>query len=410
MVPLNKKLSFSGDTSRLTHMHNLSQATPGTAVNEQYHAYPWWSPRFWHGMPLSVWGQLLREQNCRVSPSRLGLLGTISMAAAFNTVAGWFTEARYARQLKTADVRDDPVFIVGHWRSGTTLLHELMMLDGRFFCPSTFQCFAAGHFLLTESLLTRWLAWMMPTKRPMDNVAAGWDRPQEDEFALMNLGAPSPYRRMAFPHTASNEPVALDVQMLDAAELSNWQATFHRFLRMLAVRDARRTVLKSPPHTARMGILREMFPNARFLHIVRNPLVVFPSTIRLWKSLDFVQGLQVDRGERLEQYVLESFRVMYEAFERDRVSVPDACLHELKYEDLVEDPVGQLENAYRALELGEFHNMRPALEKQAAEMRDYRRNRYTISESKREMLLERWQPFFDRYGYRADVTEGASAG
>ena len=354
-------------------------------------------------MSLPVWLGLLGEHRWRVSPSRLGLLGTITAATAFNSLAGWLSDARFARQLKAVEVRDDPMFIIGHWRSGTTLLHELMMLDERFFCPSTYQCFAAGHFLLTESLLTRMLAWMMPAKRPMDNVAAGWDRPQEDEFALMNLGAASPYRRMAFPATASNQATALDLESLDAATLADWQQTFRRFLRMLAVRDPRRTVLKSPPHTARMGMLRSMFPRARFLHIVRDPLVVFPSTMRLWQSLDYVQGMQVDRGERLESYVLDTFDVMYNAFERDRAALPEGCLHELKYEDLVADPVGQLAAAYEALDLGGFESMRPALEPQAEAMQRYRRNRYVLDDHTRGLVAERWQPFFERYGYAADA-------
>ena len=384
-------------------MHAEKPASSAKTGPESYHAYPWWSPRFWHGMSLPVWLGLLGEHRWRVSPSRLGLLGTITAATAFNSLAGWLSDARFARQLKAVEVRDDPLFIIGHWRSGTTLLHELMMLDERFFCPSTYQCFAAGHFLLTESLLTRMLAWMMPAKRPMDNVAAGWDRPQEDEFALMNLGAASPYRRMAFPATASNQATALDLESLDAATLADWQQTFRRFLRMLAVRDPRRTVLKSPPHTARMRMLRSMFPRARFLHIVRDPLVVFPSTMRLWQSLDYVQGMQVDRGERLESYVLDTFDVMYNAFERDRDALPEGCLHELKYEDLVADPVGQLAAAYEALDLGGFESMRPALEPQAEAMQRYRRNRYVLDDRTRGLVAERWQPFFERYGYAADA-------
>jgi len=356
-------------------------------------------------MPLRVWLQLLQEHCWRVSPSRLGLLGTITTAAAFNSLSGMLSDARFARQLREAEVRDDPVFIIGHWRSGTTLLHELMMLDEQFFCPSTYQCFAAGHFLLTESLLTRMLAWMMPAKRPMDNVAAGWDRPQEDEFALMNLGAASPYRRMAFPATASAEPTALDLTTLDTATLAHWQETFRRFLRMLAVRDARRTVLKSPPHTARMGVLRAMFPRARFLHIVRDPLVVYPSTMRLWQSLDYVQGMQVDRGDRLEAYVLDTFEVMYRAFERDRATLPAGCLHELKYEELVADPVEKLAEAYEALDLGSFERMRSAVEMQADAMQRYRRNRYTLDDRTRKLVADRWQPFLDRYGYCAGASD-----
>lgn len=360
-------------------------------------------------MPLGVWLKLVGQHGCRVSPSRLGLLATITATTAFNSVAGWICNARFAKQLRTVEVRNDPVFIIGHWRSGTTLLHELMMLDERFFCPSTYQCFAAGHFLLTESVLPPLLAWMMPAKRPMDNVAAGWDRPQEDEFALMNLGAASPYRRMAFPATASNEATALDLTTLDEPTLSHWQATMRRFLRMLAVRDSRRTVLKSPPHTARMGVLKAMFPQARFLHIVRDPLVVFPSTMRLWRSLDFVQGMQVDRGERLESYVLDTFDVMYNAFERDKAELPAGCLHELKYEDLVADPVAELSKAYEVLSLGGFDSVQPALAKEAEAMQRYRRNRYEVDERTRSLVVERWRPFFERYGYVPDATNEAAA-
>jgi hypothetical protein len=372
------------------------------ASSEGFHAYPWWSPRFWHGMPFDVWMRLVGEHRCRISPSRVGLLGTITAASAFNSAAGWFSDARFARRLRKAAPRPDPLFIIGHWRSGTTLLHELMMLDDRFFCPTTYQCFAAGHFLLTESLLTSMLAWMMPTKRPMDNVEAGWHRPQEDEFALLNLGAPSPYRRMAFPATASNEPTGLDLESLEPSAFDRWQATFLRFLRMLAVRDGRRTVLKSPPHTARMRVLKAMFPDARFLHVVRDPLVVFPSTIRLWRSLDQVQGLQVDGGERLETYVLDTFDVMYRAFERDRDLLPEGSLHELRYEDLVADPVGVLERAYDALDLGGFSRVRPTLLRQAETMQSYRRNRYSLDDRTRRLVSERWQPFIDRYGYGVD--------
>ncbi len=370
---------------------------------EAFHAYPWWSPRFWHGMPLGVWlGMVVRERG-RIWPSKLGLAATISAAAAFNSLAEPLSEARYRRHLRQPPKTPPPLFIVGHWRSGTTLLHELLMLDSRFCCPSTYQCFAPGHFLLTESFLTRALAWMVPAKRPMDNVAAGWSRPQEDEFALANMGAPSPYRRMAFPATSSAEPVALDVARLPAEDLARWQAAMRRFLGRLAVRDPRRPVLKSPPHTARLGVLAEMFPGARFLHVVRDPFVVFPSTVRLWRSLDEVQGLQVDRGERLEGYVFACFDEMYAAFERDRGRLPAGSLHEVRYEDLVADPVGQLARAYEQLGLEKFAAVQPALEAHARsrQMRQYRTNTYQLEPRLIAEIVRRWQPFIDRYGYAA---------
>jgi hypothetical protein len=154
---------------------------------KEYHAYPWWSPRFWHGMPLEVWLPLVAEHRARASLSRWGLMATITTAAGFNSLAEPLSRARFRRQLQEA-TPTDPLFIIGHWRSGTTLMHEMLMLDERYFCPTTYQCFAPGHFLLTEGLITSALSWIMPDKRPMDNVSAGWHRPQEDEFALANMG------------------------------------------------------------------------------------------------------------------------------------------------------------------------------------------------------------------------------
>lgn len=375
---------------------------PSTATpSRDYHAYPWWSPRFWHGMPLGVWFDLLRENHWKVAPSRLGLLGSITAAAAFNSLAEPLCRARFRRQLAEPPPTDPPVFIIGHWRSGTTLLHEMLMLDDRFCCPSTYQCFAAGHFLLTEWLVTSTLGWIMPAKRPMDNVAAGWHRPQEDEFALANMGVPSPYRRMAFPETTPAEPTALDLETLSPDELARWQEALRGFLTMLSVRDARRPVLKSPPHTARMAVLAEMFPGARFLHIVRDPFVVFPSTKRLWESLHHVQALQIDSGAEAEEYVFRCFDTMYAAFERDRPRLAAGQLHEIHYEDLIADPVTRMEEAYERLGLGDFERVRPTFEEQATSMKKYQRNRYQHDPRIVAAISERWKPFLERYGYAA---------
>ena len=377
-----------------------SPASKSTNSERKFHAYPWWSPRFWHGMPLGVWLPLVAEHHARASLSRWGLMVTITAAAAFNSVAEALSTARFRRQLQSPPTTPPPLFIIGHWRSGTTLLHELLMLDDRFFCPNTYQCFAPGHFLLTESFMTTAIGWMIPSKRPMDDVAAGWDRPQEDEFALMNMGAPSPYRRMAFPVTSPAVPQALDLTGLPPAELDRWRGTLRRFLEMLAVADPRRPVLKSPPHTARVGVLAEMFPEARFLHVVRDPFVVFASTMRLWRSLHDVQGLQVDHGETLEPYVFAAFEEMYAAFERDRAALPAGRLHELRYEDLVADPVGALAESYERLGLDDFERVRGPLEEQARSMKRYRTNTYDHDPRIVAEVARRWRPFLDRYGYQ----------
>ena len=126
------------------------------------------------------------------------------------------------------------------------------------------------------------------------------------------------------------------------------------------MRSPRRIVLKSPPHTFRIKILLEMFPKARFLHIIRNPYVIFPSTINLWKRLYRNDGLQVPTYEGLDEHVFATFSRMYEVFERDRKLIPAGQFCEVRYEDLVAQPIEQIERVYDELNLGGFETVRPA--------------------------------------------------
>jgi hypothetical protein len=148
-----------------------------------------------------------------------------------------------------------------------------------------------------------------------------------------------------------------------------------------------------------MGVLRAMYPGARFLHIVRDPYVVFSSTKRLWQSMNATQALQVDPGDDLGDYVFEAFEEMYRAFDRDRALLGPGELHEIRYEDLVADPAGRLEEAYAALELGDFGRVRPKLEVESR--RDYQTNTYRHDPRIVAEIGRRWKPFIDRYHYDA---------
>jgi hypothetical protein len=74
----------------------------------------------------------------------------ISIINPINVIAGAAQRVRYGRLIDETWIDQPPVFIIGHWRSGTTYLHELMHLDSRFVSPTTYQCFAPHHFLLTQ--------------------------------------------------------------------------------------------------------------------------------------------------------------------------------------------------------------------------------------------------------------------
>jgi hypothetical protein len=233
----------------------------------------------------------------------------------------------------------------------------------------------------------------------MDNMNAGWARPQEDEFALCMLGVPSPYWTIAFPNQGPAFPEYLDLEGLAPRALQRWKSAFLYFLQALSVRNPKRIVLKSPPHTCRIKVLKEMFPQAIFIHIVRNPYVVFPSTLHLWKSLYATQGFQKPTFEGLENRVFETFKQMYAKLDQTRDLVPDGQFYELCYEDLIRDPIGQMRALYEYLNLGDFEQVLPRLENYLASVAGYETNRYELSPRQRSEISRRWGTIIERYGY-----------
>ena len=365
------------------------------------HHYGWITPRFWHGMmPWDFW-RLALANGVRVSPRGAATCATITGVGLFHVAGALAQQAIMGRAVRLARPKQPPLFVLGHWRSGTTLLHELLVRDPRHACPTTYQCFAPHHFLVTERWITPLIGWLLPKKRPMDNVATGWDRPQEDEFALCSLGLGTPYRSWCFPDEG---PVDADWLTLDGVPedaRQRWGEALRRFVGMLSLQGSPRVVLKSPPHTARVRWLLEHFPDARFLHLSRDPMKLFPSTVRLWKSLCDVQSLQGyrERYEWIEEEVLGNLVHMYDAYERDRQSVPEGRLVELRYEDLVADPVGRLRDAYERLELGDFGPAQSGVEAYLAEERDYKTNRFELPDAVRERVADRWGGYARMWGY-----------
>jgi hypothetical protein len=158
-------------------------------------------------------------------------------------------------------------------------------------------------------------------------------------------------------------------------------------------------VLKSPTHTFRLPTLTRMFPAARFIHIVRNPFAVFSSTVRLWRSMYATYGYQRPVYHGLEEYVLTTFARMHERLEATRGLVGAGQLVDMRYEDLVRQPVDTIRALYRSLDLGDLEPARPAIEKYFTDRAGYEPNRHRVEPRWRDEVCRRWQPYFERYGY-----------
>jgi hypothetical protein len=358
-----------------------------------------WAPRIWIGCDLFAWLRLLWLGRFSFDLRHLRLLPIGTVFAAAHTFLRYAQEGLYGSRIRATPISPPPVFILGHWRSGTTLLHELLVLDPRHGFPTTYECFEPNHPLLTGRLVRKYFTWLLPARRMMDNMPVGWDRPQEEEFALALMGAPSYYLTMAFPNRAPLDPESLDLDGLPARDRDRWKRLFVRFLKMVSFRDRRRLILKSPPHTCRIPTLLELFPDARFVHIVRDPFAVYASTVNLWKKLYRGQGMHKPRFDGLEERVFDTFNHFHRRLAATRSLVPADQFHELKYEDLTKDPAGELRRLYGRLDLGDFEHVRPHLERYLAENERYERNRWDLSDDQRGEIRRRLGDVIRAYGY-----------
>lgn len=358
-----------------------------------------WAPRIWQGCNFFAWLRLLWRGRFAVHPRYIYIAVVVTLVSFFHTLLAWLQEAIYGRRIRNTKITQPPIFLLGHWRTGTTLLHEMMILDPRHGYPTYYECLEPNHFLLTERLFTRMFSFLMPSRRPMDNMKAGWDRPQEDEFALCMLGQPSPYLSIAFPNRAPLCPEYLDFQGVSQGGIRSWKRAFKQFLKHVTYKTGKRLVLKSPPHTARVRVLREMFPDAIFIHIVRDPYVVFPSTVNLWKSLSRTHGLQTPTFQNLEEQVLDTFVRLYARLEEDKKTLPPDRYYELKYEDLVKAPEAEMAKLYDHFNLGGWKDFLPRLQEYLASVKGYETNKYDLTPEQRAKITERWGEVIRRYGY-----------
>jgi omega-hydroxy-beta-dihydromenaquinone-9 sulfotransferase len=348
-----------------------------------------------------AWRQLRR--NWQIKPGPMLLWQTLVPGSMFSALTSLQrTAAR--EQLLHANLKDS-IVILGYWRSGTTLLHELLCLDARRCFPTTHACMNPHHFLLTEaSTLARGGAGV---KRPMDEMEVKPGSPQEDEFALLSLGARSPYEALIAPKRLAEALKLADPADLSAHEEQVWRQVFIDFLRGVSARgEGRPAILKSPTHGYRVNTLRQLLPDARFVLISRDPATHFESVIRMWRKMFEIYGLgEIPSDDEIREAVLAD-RPRFEAKLASGVTgLPENRFAELTYESLIADPAGACERLYDQLELGDFAPVRESIAAEVARRRDYRATGREPAGAWRSRINAEWAAVFERYGYHRLQTQ-----
>jgi omega-hydroxy-beta-dihydromenaquinone-9 sulfotransferase len=188
---------------------------------------------------------------------------------------------------------------------------------------------------------------------------------------------------------------------LPETEVAEWKAALLGFCAKLTCKYGKPLVLKSPFHTGRIRLLLDIFPEAKFVHIHRDPYAVFQSTCHTMRVALKYCALQRHNLD-VEDWTILRYREIVDAFLAEKDLIPDGRFHEISYSDLERDPIAQMRTTYEALGLPDFREVEPSVRRYVASLAGYRKNVYPeLAPATKTRLRNAWEHSFSAWGYPA---------
>ncbi|MEE8469825.1 MAG: sulfotransferase [Dehalococcoidia bacterium] len=316
-----------------------------------------------------------------------------------------YESVRYGRIVKKTPIHPSPIFIVGHWRTGTTHLHNMLCQDRNHGYVSTFQAFAPGLCLFGEKTIKRpfdKIARKLHPTREIDNIPLSMDNPEEEDLAIANMSPYSYLHLYTFPRRAAYffEKYITFFDDLPESTLAEWTEIYLTIMRKASLTTGgRRLVIKNCADSARIKTLLDLFPDAKFIHIYRNPYNVFRSTVFLHNTVLPRAQLQEISQDEIEANILRFYTQLMQRFLAHKALIPAGNLVEVKYEDLEEAPLVQLRRVYDTLNLPGFAEAEPAFRAYLDSIAGYEKNPQQIDDSVITKVNQHWQFALDEWGY-----------
>jgi uncharacterized protein (UPF0248 family) len=351
------------------------------------------------GISIRRWISLMK-QNGGIDLRYLDKAMFVTVTSVLTAPARILFHIKYGTKIAQQNITPPPVFIIGHWRSGTTYLHELLSNDPQFCYTSLWDTLLPDSGLVLRCI-KRFLARFLPPERPMDAIKVEMDGPYEDEAALAVLSPWSFFHCLHFPRNAEEQYCkSIHFQDLSAEELKQWKDTYKWFIQMVMfAHPGKRFLSKNPPNTARLSTLLEIFPDACFIHIYRNPYLVYLSTKKMRMRVLDKLALQQGSEEEINTQVTQNYIRLMTSFFEQQDRIPKHRFVEIRYEDLTRDPIGQVKHIYEKLQLPGFENGLPGMQKYLDHHAEYKTNVYTIDNKILDHVKINWKFTLDRWGY-----------
>ncbi len=359
-----------------------------------------------HGGNLKVLLKLLFDNKFRINLKKLPILFALLISNILNLPFILLQKLFFGRKIRKTEIKKDPVFIIGHWRSGTTLLANLLTRDGQFGFFNILQTYHPSTYILLKPFMHFFGKMVIPKQRPQDNIKLAIDLPQEEDYAVANRCVYSMIHMQTFPFNYKTYFHKYGIfDGINDDELAKWKKVYINELKKATFSSGgKQLVVKTPINTARIEVLQAMFPNAKFIHIHRDPYRVSLSTKKAYRTMFPLYDLQyIATEEELERVQLEVYESLYKKYLKEKHNIPEGNYHEIGYDDLIRDPKGTLESLYKNLSISDFDKALPNIKKFLDSEKTYKLNKYPYD---REFLIkvrDRLEFAFDEFGYSKEL-------
>lgn len=317
----------------------------------------------------------------------------------------WLQKVLFDKKIEKVDIHSkQPLFVLGHWRSGTTHLHYLFHQDEQFGSLSNYQSFLFNIALLSKSWLKVILAPLMPETRPQDNVKVDPDLPAEEEQPLSIVSTKTGFHTWSFPSNKTYFNKYNIFEGISQEEKSTWQKDYTYVLKNIAFfNDGKRLLLKNPHNTSRVKELLELFPEAKFVFIHRNPYDVFTSTRHLYFRTVRAQFLEFVSHREIEDLIFYYFEKTMKKYLAERALVPKGNIAEVAFHELEEDSKGKITSLYKELDLPGFEKAEPGIDQYLSTVKNYKKNKFrNIRPEIKARINKEWKFAFDEWGYEIE--------
>jgi len=334
--------------------------------------------------------------SAKTIPHMLIFLGSAIGRLPFSLLERWKT-----RNMLPDRELEPPVFIVGYWRSGTTHLHNLLGKSPEMGIITPLASGLPGELLTLATWLQPLLEKGLPEDRGVDHVAVTPNSPQEDEIPLANRQTLSVFHALYFGrHFSQFFQKGVFFDGADESDIENWKNALLTFLAKVARQQLKQPLLiKNPVYTARIDLLRSIWPNARFIHIYRNPYTVYHSTVRYYHKMLKTLSLQPYDASQIEPVVQNSYPRMMAKLYKDTADLSSGQFAEVKYEELDSNPIDILENLYFQLQLPGWNHARPRTRSYLKQISGYKKNPHDYEPGLKQKVDNYWGKYIDKWSY-----------